>query len=45
MAFTTDFINIYTFIYMMITKYPQTMMELNDFPKLSSQKRAGYILY
>ena len=43
MAFTIDFINIYTFIYMIIIKYSQTMIELNDFPKLSNLPKAGWI--
>ena len=43
MTFTTDFINIYIFICMMITKYLRAMMERNDFPKLSSPSKAGWI--
>ena len=43
MAFTIDFINIYTFIYMMITKYPQAIMELNDFPKLFNLLKVDWI--
>ena len=43
MAFTTNFINIYTFIYIMITKYSQAMIKLNDFPKLSNPPLADLI--
>ena len=28
---------------MIITKYPQAMMELDNFPKLSSPPKAGWI--
>ena len=42
-AFTIDFINIYIFIYIMITKYFQAIIKLNDFLKLSNLLKTSWI--